>query len=375
MRGTYCYLPMLRARWGAFHAVGALSPIARSRLTPMFDVAMPAFRNGKTLEDYLTERAQGIHQSWGPLRPVYVDVHDLPPDLRTSSGAQPITYLFDVQRMHGSLAVPVTGTEADRGRDYLTAVKAIVVRDQRGACLRLAEEDLVEPQLLQTGIGSVLDLLKIEPSKLDLVLDLRYIGNRSPDTLQPILLEALQVIHRIGEFRNLAIAGSSVPQALGKNTLGKIRREPRIEYALWTQLATTLSDQMTIVPGDHGVLYAHYVPPASYVPVPPRIRYTTANDHIFFRAKDGEYAEICKQLVSSEDFAGESFSAGDLRISQCAKGAADAGGASGWVATDTNHHLEFAPEQAWQFLREAGLSDRFALPEPQHSPWLQVELV
>jgi hypothetical protein len=109
--------------------------------------------------------------------------------------------------------------------------------------------------------------------------------------------------------------------------------------------------------------------------VPPRIRYTTANDHIFYRAKSGEYPEICKQLVSSNDFAGESFSAGDLRISQCARDAADPGAASGGIATDTNHHLEFASEQAWRFLHEAGLSDRFALPEPHHFPWLQVELV
>ena len=108
--------------------------------------------------------------------------------------------------------------------------------------------------------------------------------------------------------------------------------------------------------------------------MPPRIRYTTASDHIFYRAKRGQYPQICEQLVSSNDFAGEGFSAGDLRISQCAKGAASSGGASGWVATDTNHHLEFASAQTWRFLREAGLNDRFELPEPQRFPWLQVEL-
>src|ERR1700675_2180676 len=57
MRGTYCYLPILRARWGAFQAIGELSPIARSRLTPLFDVPVPTSKNGKTLETYLAERA------------------------------------------------------------------------------------------------------------------------------------------------------------------------------------------------------------------------------------------------------------------------------------------------------------------------------
>lgn len=221
MRGTYCYLPILRARWGAFHAVGELSPIARSRLTPLFDVPIPGPKSGKTLDAYLFDRAKGIHQSWGQDRPIYVDVHDLPPDLRTSSGAQPIAYLCDALRMHGSLAVPVTGTEADHDLDYLTAVSAIVARDRRGACLRLAEDDFVEQQLLKDGIARVLDLLKIDPSMLDVVLDLRYIGNRTHDSLQDVLLEALQNIHRIGQFRNLVIAGGSVPQTLGKSTQGK----------------------------------------------------------------------------------------------------------------------------------------------------------
>lgn len=97
MRGTYCYLPILRARWGAFQAIGELSPIARSRLTPLFDVPVPTPKNGRTLETYLAERAKGIHQSWGQERPVYVDIDDLPLDLRTSSGAQPIAYLLNVR--------------------------------------------------------------------------------------------------------------------------------------------------------------------------------------------------------------------------------------------------------------------------------------
>jgi hypothetical protein len=60
MRGTYCYLPILRARWGAFQAIGELSPIARSRMTPLFDVPVPTPKNGKTLETYLAERAKGF---------------------------------------------------------------------------------------------------------------------------------------------------------------------------------------------------------------------------------------------------------------------------------------------------------------------------
>jgi hypothetical protein len=88
MRGAYCYLPIFPARDGHFLAVDALSPLARSRLTPLFDV--PAPKQGKTLEGYLASRADGIHRCWETGRSIYVDVHDFPLNLRTESGAQPL---------------------------------------------------------------------------------------------------------------------------------------------------------------------------------------------------------------------------------------------------------------------------------------------
>ena len=58
-RAAFCYLPILRARGGAFQAVRTLSSLARSRLTPMFDVPAPVLKEGQTLHTYLTKRADG----------------------------------------------------------------------------------------------------------------------------------------------------------------------------------------------------------------------------------------------------------------------------------------------------------------------------
>jgi len=60
MRASYCYLPILPARSGAFRAVAALSPDAVSRITPMFDVPAPAQKNGKTIDAYLTEQLSDL---------------------------------------------------------------------------------------------------------------------------------------------------------------------------------------------------------------------------------------------------------------------------------------------------------------------------
>jgi hypothetical protein len=81
MRASFCYLPILPARSGAFSAIAELSPDAVSRINVLFDVPAPVLKNGKTLDTYLTERAQGIHGCWERDRPLYVDVHDLDPNL------------------------------------------------------------------------------------------------------------------------------------------------------------------------------------------------------------------------------------------------------------------------------------------------------
>lgn len=304
-----------------------------------------------------------------------MDVHDLPLNLRTASGAQPINLLFDLLRMHGSKAIPVTGTEAERGREYLAAIREIIARDHRGACLRLAEDDIAEPRMLVANVGDLLDFLAIAPSELDIVLDFRYVGNRNLDELRATALEALQAVHRVGRIRNIVVAGSGVPDMRGQKESSKVRRELRVEFDLWTQITTTLSDRMSIALGDYGVIYAYFASPDKPVRPPARIRYTTLRNYMFYRGKRGEYPQLCKQLVASGDFTGETFSVGDRQIHRRARGTTGPGNPTGWVTADTNHHLELVSAQAWRFLDEAGLSGRFALPESVPQPWLQPDLV
>lgn len=148
MRGSYCYLPILPARGGAFLAVKWLSPLAESRLTPLFDIPDPVLRGGETLELHFAKRAKGISDTWTRIRPVYVDMHNLPSHVRMASGAHPLMYVFDLLDMRGTQAIPVTGTAADRDTAYSTAARSIVRRDRRGACLRLAREDSLSSQCL-----------------------------------------------------------------------------------------------------------------------------------------------------------------------------------------------------------------------------------
>lgn len=376
MKRAFCYLPILRAKQGEFSAVQALSPDARSRLVPLFDLPVPLLGNGVKLEDYVTECANGIHASWGRGRQVYVDVHDFPLDLRTQTGTQPIAYLFDLLRDRGVEAIPATGTIADRGSDYVAGVREIAARDGRGACVRLAQEDFLEPQRLEGVVDATLVQLGIGAAETDVILDLRCINGRHIEQLRATVLEALRALTHAGSFRNLAVVGGSVPEGLGKRDVGKVRRVSRSECLVWNQLSDALDTQMAVSFGDYGVIHAHFVPPNKGVRVPPRIRYTTSNEHAFYRGALGsDYADLCQQVVSSYEFSGPNFSDGDRTIALCAQGLDGPGNASSWVASDTSHHLEFVSRQVWQTLRDSDRLTAFLLPEPERHPWLQPALV
>ena len=375
MRGTYCYLPILPARGGAFRAVSWLSPTARSRLIPMFDIPDPVLGQGETLESHLAKRAKGIHDAWGSSRSVYVDAHNFPPGLLMSSGMHPITYVFELLRAHGSSAIPVTGTEEDREADYFAAIRSIAERERRGACLRLASDDLADRRMLGGAIANVLEKLWIDPQEMDIVLDFRFVGAGNIDSLRATAIESLYAIGRVGNFRNVVIAGGSVPDVLGKRDHDKVRHEHRVELELFTSIVTTVGGEIPVAQADYGIVSPHYAPPKRAVNVPSRIRYSTPSTHAFYRAHRSEYRELCRQLIASDNFIDRDFSLGDRRIYLCANGIIGPGNPSIWVSTDTNHHLELASDQVWKILTDAGLTARFALPEPDRRPWLQPELI
>lgn len=373
MRGTYCYMPILPARDGAFKAIEWLSAPACSRLTPLFDIPSPILRK-ETLEQHLGGRASSIYDSWGRHRPVYVDIHKFPLELRVYAGTHPLAYVFEALRMYGALAVPVLGT--DRDAAYSLAVRQIHAKDKRGACLRLDNDDLQDVATLSDNIASIMEKTSVAPDDLDIVLELGYIGNQDGDKLSVMLLNALQTILKNNTFRNIILAGGSVPDELSKKDNGKVRRERRIEVELYTKIAQAFPG-LAIAASDYGILSPYYAQPKGPVSPPSRIRYSTSTEHVFRRAQRGigEYRKLCEQLIdpATSDFMGPGFSVGDRRIYLCAKGIINASDATASVAADTNHHLELVSLRAWEFLKEAGLLSNFALPAPEKRP-LQEDL-
>ena len=372
MKGSYCYLAILKARGGQFNAVRGVSPTARSRFAPLFDILQPSPRQAENHKAYLDKIGDRIVASWAPDRPIYVDARDFPVETEVF-GRPPAALVCELVGSHGFGIIPVTGTEIDRGADYVRKIGRLAAATGNGVCVRVEREEVEEPGAVRESLSRTLDLLGAGDEQVDLLLDLDFVGRDSSMRLQSTILEAIQAATSTASFRNIAIAGGSIPAHLGKKDTGVIRREPRVEMQAWTQVQSIIGRALAF--GDFGVTNPRYVKPGKAVNVPARIRYTTYQEHLLLRTGRNGHADLCRQLVGMEEYEGASYSVGDQRMKLAAQGFAGAGSPTIWVAGDLNHHLETVSTQVWDIVVKSGTSAWYCLPEPRRYPWLQQELI
>jgi T4 beta protein len=372
MKGAYCYLPILKAREGSFSAIRSLSPAARSRLSPLFDIPKPRVGHAKDDAGYLLKKVNGIVSCWPSERPVYLDAHDFELNFRVNDEL-PVAFVAGRLRSNGFKPIPVTGTVPERGREYVREIGKVAGRIGSGLCIRVEREEIEDSEALQAALFETIDDLGASIAHLDLLLDLGYVGADEPAQLANVVRNALGIAFNTLSFRNVAVAGGSVPDELGKKDNGKVRRESRIELFTWSILQESFNAALAF--SDFGVISPRYVKPGRPVNVPARIRYTTPTEHIFLRTLRSGHHELCEQLLAMEDFHGDAYSAGDQRMALvAAHGRAGSGTPGLWIAGDLNHHLELVSAQTWIALENSGNANRFLLPDPQPYPWLQPAL-
>ena len=371
MKGSFCYMPVLKARKGSFDAIRAVSPIARSRLAPLFDILPPNAGQARDIGAYLQRKIDGIAGSWVPDRPLYLDAHSFPVE-SSIHGQPPVAVVAEALMVQGFIPIPVVGTESERGSEYLAAMSLLAKRLGTGLCLRVEREEIVEPGFLAPSLSKSIGMLGIAAEQVDLALDFDFVGKDSPASISSAALDAIRAAAPVGKYRNIIMVGGSIPERLPKGDTGVVRREARVELAAWQSLCEASGLSNPIAFGDFGVINAKYVRPGKAVNVPARVRYTTPREHVLLRTGRDGHADLCREIVAMEgEFLGPAYSAGDQQMSLAANGLSGPGNPAMWLAGDLNHHLELVSAQIWEAVRSAGLSPRFSLPEPRRVPWLQ----
>ena len=370
------YFPIHRAKKGELTAAAHLSPYARCRVRPVFEIQVPDAAASLSLEEYLAEQAAALCDAWGTSHPVFLDLPHFGPDVKARDGSHCITFLFECLRQHRMLAIPTTGTVSVRGpgTSYLNAVATIASNDKRGAGLRLTFYEFYDQRRLVDSFDSSLSILGVDSIDVDLFLDFESLAilpheYQTASGIAALLTELRPTLRRSG-FRNVVVCGSTIPESVGKEYNDAFMHVDRTDFLAWEKYVRTILDASMRF-GDYGVIYPLEQDVTGKVNPPARIRISTPKAHFLWRADRGGYADLAKSVTKSPEFALQRESWGATAVRQSAEYGRDSGGPTEWVARDTNLHVETTTRAVELLLDDLKLLDRLEFAEENVAPWDQ----
>lgn len=201
------YVPILKAQAAEFKALAHLSNEARRTLGVFLDLTKPNLVQGQAVEGYLRKTALRSARAIGPGRPVYVDLFDFEPNIRTHTGAHPLTKCLEYFREFQLSPVPVCGF--DRDDQYLQVIRRDLHHYNAGMCIRVIDDDLdlEDPIRLVADLLSLIERVGAEPEQVDVILDLRSLVAKSRAEVRVRLMESVAALQQAANFRSIILAG------------------------------------------------------------------------------------------------------------------------------------------------------------------------
>lgn len=372
------YYPVIRGRKGEISALHHLSPSARARTAPLVDLPTGAVDDPRPLDDFVGGFIAALTPAWGTAYPIYVDLTRYHPGQTDRRGRHIAEHLFDCARQRRLKAIPVAGTLSERGPGaaYLEAVAKVAMVAGRGAALRISHADYSDADALSRELTAGLANLALPPGQVDLFLDAESIAllpveSASEDQLLAELSEALRACQQF-RFRNVIFIGSSVPENLRGPEDGKPLTFGRTELRVWKQHMSRPGASLVRF-GDTGVWNPRQpdiggggggAPPA-------RVRIPLEEQQVFFRAESMGYRGLCQQALKHPGVRDLPRCWGLDSIARAGRGSGGADNATGWVARDTNLHIEATVKQVERFLQRHNRLSEVILAPVRSEPWQQ----
>jgi hypothetical protein len=332
----------------------------------------------RSLEHYVGAFIADLTPAWGTEYPIYVDLTRYHPGQADRRGRNIAEHLFDCARQLTLKAIPVAGTLSERGPEaaYLEAVARVAKQAGRGAALRISHADYSDPDALSRELAAGLGSLSLPPEQVDLFLDAESIAlmpaeSASEDQLLAELSEALRVCEQY-QFRNLIFVGSSVPENLRGPADGKPLTFDRTELRVWKQRMSRPGVSLVHF-GDTGVWNPRQPDTGGGGggPPPARVRVSLEEQQVFFRAEPTGYRALCQMALKHPGVRDLPWCWGLDSIMRAGRGSGGADNATGWVARDTNLHIEATAHQIERFLQKHNRLSEIILAPVRSEPWHQ----
>ena len=372
------YYPTIRGRQGEISALHHLSPSVRARIAPLVDLPTGAESDPKSLEEFVGSFVAGLTPAWGTAYPIYVDLSRYDPGKTDTHGRHIAEYLFECARQAQIKAIPVAGTLAERGPGdvYLQAVANAAKLAGRGAALRISHADYSDRDVFVRELTTALQHLSLRPDQVDLFLDAESIALMPPESanetqLLAELSEAIRAAQPLG-FRSVIFTGSSVPENLRGPEDGNPLIFSRTELRVWKSYMSS-PGVLLVRFGDTGVWNPRQPDTGGGGggPPPARVRIALDDKQVFFRAKSTDYRALCQSALQHAGVSDLPRCWGLDSIRRAGRGSGNADNATGWVARDTNLHIETTAHQVERILKGYNRLSELVLAPVRPEPWQQ----
>jgi hypothetical protein len=347
--GSEHYVPCLRWKQGEYQALLHLSPGTKDSLTPLIEVPEIGFdfetrRESKSVDEHLSAFAKRLKAKWGG-RHCFVDMHVIELSKRMETGQLPFAFVFDELGSQGALATPVIDLKQDS--ECRNAIRAIAALGRRGVCVRIGIEEAAKSNIVAL-LETLIQQCDAGVDQCDFILDVGAPNFEPIEGFAGLLETLIGRLPHLNKWRSFALIGTSFPGSMAEVRLGP-STHPRNEWRLYKLLVSRLKASGVRIPtfGDYGISYPevlsidwrHVKPYAS-------VRYTIDDRWLIVKGPNvrdhgfGQYRELCRAVVKSGYYSGQTFSSGDEYIHECALGSASTGTLTTWRWVGTNHHLE-----------------------------------
>lgn len=348
------YVPVVKAKRNDMASLSDIPLVDQSDIRPLLELAEYGSMEYDRIVETFASRLAAF--SW-PIPP-YVDLYSLRPDALVASGANATVEGFRQIASRGISIIPTYGFE--RNDSIWSDLGELAEVFRTGFCFRVDLDDL-DDQSEQTWVNIIERSAEmgLTPADIDVLVDLRFIGDQSLLRLVRLTQEFFDLQPKGFLPRFLAVAGSSALKTVStipQNGMAPVLRQ---ELLLWSRIQARAGVSQQIAFGDYGVIHPDFSQGAPSPNANAKIRYTRGDSIHYFRGSRlfrpsnfGQYHVLARRVVASPLYRGNQYSEGDAEIWACANRSDRPGNLGTWVKVDQNHHVQTTVNQIRHARRE-----------------------
>ncbi len=340
------YVPALRMKAGELAGLSNLAPDVAALTLPRL-IVPPRKERDQELQQTLMRledvpNAGQLLSSYWKGRRAIIDATYLVDDFGIETMGSWLPKMFDLARKEQISAIPIVSLNDLLGEQVAAFRSAISEDTSPKLFIRIPSDQL--GLNVDTLIMSALERVGLAPAECSVIADFGNSDFTDPEIVADIIQGVLELLQEVGMWQQIIFQGTNFPESNPAEP-ASFQLVPRNEWKAW-KLAVKFDPNTAehFVFGDYGADCAKMEFGKSGGRAIRHYRYTTEDSWLIQRgAATGSHGEVmrevCGQIVSKDEFSGQTFSQADQFIYDNSIGRDGPGNATVWRAVNTTRHI------------------------------------